>query len=188
MYFNATSNTLKIWITIVIGVITFYEVVKHLTWLAFHNRLRLSMMILFLTAIFSHYYTWWVYMNYWNDEFYSQWYHQLFFSVTELISTFLVVHLADNKNPVTHRKAFGIAAIAILHILAGGWDQFVANVFRGEGHVHQVIVFKESCIIIIITICNLQYNILQSFASIHLYMNEYIYVYNMQYIICIYKL
>lgn len=188
MYFNATSNTLKIWITIVIGVITFYEVVKHLTWLAFHNRLRLSMMILFLTAIFSHYYTWWVYMNYWNDEFYSQWYHQLFFSVTELISTFLVVHLADNKNPVTHRKAFGIAAIAILHILAGGWDQFVANVFRGEGHAHQVIVFKESYVIFMRTICNLQYNILQSFASIHLYMNEYVYVYSMQYIICIYKL
>ncbi|CAK9804095.1 hypothetical protein ANTRET_LOCUS6897 [Anthophora retusa] len=139
MYFNATSNTLKIWMTIVIGVIIFYEVVKHLTWLAFQNRLRLSMIILFTTAIFSHYYTWWVYMNYWNDEFYSQWYHQLFFSVTELISTFLVVHLADSKNSITHRKAFGIAAIAILHIVAGGWDQFIANVVRGEGYAHQVV-------------------------------------------------
>ena len=151
MYFNATTNTFKIWTAIVIGIITFYEVVKHLTWLAFHNRLRFSMMVLFLTAIFSHYYTWWVYINYWNDEFYSQWYHQLFFSITELISTFLVIHLADNKNSVTHRKAFGIAAIAILHIVAGGWDQFIANVFRGEGHAHQVTVFKYH---ILYQICN----------------------------------
>ncbi|XP_066589937.1 uncharacterized protein [Prorops nasuta] len=139
MYFNATTNTLKIWITVVIGIITFYETVKYLTWLAFQQRLRLSMMILFATAVFSHYYSWWVYINYWNDDFYSQWYHQFFFSSTELISTLLVIHLADNKNTITHRKAFGIAAIAILHILAGGWDQFFTNVVRGEGYAHQVV-------------------------------------------------
>ncbi|XP_070168707.1 uncharacterized protein [Polyergus mexicanus] len=86
MYFNATSNMLKIWMLVVIG-----------------------------------------------------WYHQLFFSVTELISTAWVVHLADKKNAITHRKAFGIAAIALLHIMAGGWDQFFVNVVRGEGHAHQVI-------------------------------------------------
>lgn len=144
MYFNATMNSLKIWITIVVGIVTFYETVKYLIWLAFQQRLRLSMMLLFSTAVFSHYYSWWVYINYWNDDFYSQWYHQLFFSITELISTFLVVHLADKKNLITHRKAFGIIAIAILHIVAGGWDQFVANVVRGEGYAHQVnrYVFK----------------------------------------------
>ncbi|XP_051162289.1 uncharacterized protein LOC127282200 [Leptopilina boulardi] len=139
MYFNATSNTLKIWISIVFGVIVFYETVKYLTWLAFQNRLRTSMFILFLSAVFSHYYSWWVYINYWNDDFYSQWYHQLFFSITELISTILVIHLADDKNPVTHRIAFGISAIALMHILAGGWDQFVTNVVRGEGYAHQVV-------------------------------------------------
>ncbi|XP_012276182.1 uncharacterized protein LOC105697439 [Orussus abietinus] len=139
MYFNATNNTLKIWFTIVVGVIVFYETVKYLSHLALQNRLRFGMLVLFSTAVFSHYYSWWVYINYWNDDFYSQWYHQLFFSVTELISTALVVHLADRKHSITHRKAFGIAAIAILHILAGGWDQFVTNVVRGEGYAHQVV-------------------------------------------------
>lgn len=138
MYFNATSNMLKIWMLVVIGVIAFYETMKHLARLAIKQRLRQSMMLLFSTALFSNYYSWWVYINYWNDDFYSQWYHQLFFSVTELISTVWVVHLADKKNAITHRKAFGIAAIALLHIMAGGWDQFFVNVVRGEGHAHQV--------------------------------------------------
>ncbi|KAL2734226.1 uncharacterized protein V1478_003924 [Vespula squamosa] len=139
MYFNATMNSLKIWITIVIGIVTFYETVKYLIWLAFQQRLRFSMMLLFSTAVFSHYYSWWVYINYWNDDFYSQWYHQLFFSITELMSTFLVVHLADKKTLLTNKKAFAIITIAVLHIVAGGWDQFVENVVRGEGYAHQVV-------------------------------------------------
>ena len=29
-------------------------------------------------------------------------------------------------------------SVAALHILASGWDQFVANVLRQEGQLHQV--------------------------------------------------
>ena len=141
MYFNATTNTLKIWAAIVLGVVVFYETVKHLTLLGFQNRLRWKMLILFITAVYSHYYSWWVYINYWNDDFYSQWYHQFFFSITELISTILVIHLADLKNAVSRRKAFIVVSIAVLHILAGGWDQFFTNVMRGEGYAHQVGTF-----------------------------------------------
>ncbi|XP_016843897.1 uncharacterized protein LOC100121962 isoform X2 [Nasonia vitripennis] len=160
MYFNATSNTLKIWVTIVLGVIVFYETVKHLAWLGFQKHLRWRMFILFMTAVFSHYYSWWVYINYWNDDFYSQWYHQFFFSATELISTILVVHLADDRNPITRRKAFGIVSIALLHILAGGWDQFVTNVVRGEGYAHQVVrdlgFMIPDVLHVIIPLCSLE--------------------------------
>lgn len=138
MYFNATSNSLKIWVTIVLGIILFYEVTKHLAWLGLEGRLRGGMFLLFLSAVFSHYYSWWVYINYWNDDFYSQWYHQFIFSVTELVSTLMVIHLADEKNSVTRKKALVIVSIALLHIFAAGWDQFVANVVRGEGSDHQV--------------------------------------------------
>ncbi|XP_015115939.1 uncharacterized protein LOC107040376 [Diachasma alloeum] len=139
MYFNATPNSLKIWATIVIGVVAFYETAKYLAWLAFQRRLRLGMLVLFISAIFSHYYSWWVYINYWNDDFYSQWYHQMFFSITELISTVLVVLLADSKSPVTGKKSVVISGIGMVHIFAGSWDQFVTNVLRGEGYAHQVI-------------------------------------------------
>lgn len=138
MYFNATTNTLKIWATIVLGIILFYEVTKHLAWLCLEGRLRSGMFLLFLSAVFSHYYSWWVYINYWNDDFYSQWYHQLIFSATEFISTLMVIHLADEKNTVTRRKAFVIVGIALSHIFAAGWDQFITNVVRGEGSDHQV--------------------------------------------------
>lgn len=139
MYFNATPQTLKIWATVVIGVVAFYEAVKYLAWLVFRGRLRFGMFVLFIGAIFSHYYSWWIYINYWNDDYYTQWYHQLLFSLTELLSTFFVLQLADLKCPVTRQKSFAISAIGLIHIFAGSWDQFITNVVRGEGYAHQVI-------------------------------------------------
>lgn len=58
--------------------------------------------------------------------------------ITELISTSFVLHLASVDNVVTSRKTLAIVGIAILHILASGVDQFISNVFRGEGYPHQV--------------------------------------------------
>ena len=80
-YFNATTNTLKIWLLIVIGIISLYECIKYLTKLFISRHLRYSMAFLFCLSIFSHYYAWWAYLNYLNDDFYSQWNHQTFFTV-----------------------------------------------------------------------------------------------------------
>lgn len=59
-FFNATSNSIKIWFLIVVGIIALYECIKHLTKLLIHKQARLSMVILFLASIFSHYYAWWM--------------------------------------------------------------------------------------------------------------------------------
>ncbi|KAJ9591419.1 hypothetical protein L9F63_002025, partial [Diploptera punctata] len=139
LYFNATSNTLKIWVLTVVSMIALYECVRYLTLLALQGQLRYSMLILFLSSVFAHYYSWWAYVNYWNDDYYSQWYHQLFFTATELFSTIFVIHLAHVENLVTARKALCIIGIALIHVLAGGWDQFIENVVRGEGYSHQVL-------------------------------------------------
>ncbi|KAG4076982.1 hypothetical protein HA402_015969 [Bradysia odoriphaga] len=139
MYFNATQNSLKIWVLIVLGIIAMYECIKLLVFLIIQNKVRYSMVVLFSLSIFSHYYGWWAYINYYNDEYYSQWNHQLFFSITELISTGIVIHLANIENQVTSRKTFCIVGISILHIMASGFDQFVSNVFKGEGYPHQVV-------------------------------------------------
>lgn len=56
-----------------------------------------------------------------------------------MVSTAYVLHLANEKNQVTSRKSLIIIGIAILHIAAGGADQFFSNVFRGEGYAHQVV-------------------------------------------------
>ncbi|KAK9503513.1 hypothetical protein O3M35_010056 [Rhynocoris fuscipes] len=139
VYFNASFNTLKIWALTVICVIIFYESIRRLILLGLQSYLRYSMLLLFLSAIFSHYYSWWSYVNYWNDDYYVQWNHQLFFTCTELMSTFLVLQLADNRLIVTPRKALGIVGVAIMHVIAGSLDQFVMNVVKGEGHMHQVL-------------------------------------------------
>ncbi|XP_037954858.1 uncharacterized protein LOC119684805, partial [Teleopsis dalmanni] len=94
---------------------------------------------LFSLSIFSHYYAWWAYINYYNDDYYLQWNHQLFFTITELISSILVMHLANSTNTVTSKKIFCIVGIAILHITASSFDQFFMNVLRGEGYAHQIV-------------------------------------------------
>ena len=43
-------------------------------------------------------------MNYYNDDFYDQCLHQLFFTLTELVSTVTVLELINKENYVTPRK------------------------------------------------------------------------------------
>lgn len=86
MYFNATPNSFKMWILTVFAVIALYECIKRLIALILQQRVRYSMMMLFLLSIFSHYYAWWAYINYYNDDYYNQWNHQLFFTVSSSIN------------------------------------------------------------------------------------------------------
>lgn len=98
-YFNATTNTLKIWLLLVIGIISLYESMKYLAKLIISRQLRYSMAFLFCLSIFSHYYAWWAYLNYLNDDFYSQWYHQTFFTVSyrSFCSENLITLLSPNS-------------------------------------------------------------------------------------------
>ena len=65
---------------------------------------RPRMVMLFIAAIYPHYYAWWAYVNYYNDDFYKQFWHQLFFTVTELLSTFTVFSLISKEHLVSARK------------------------------------------------------------------------------------
>ena len=44
------------------------------------------MVLCFLGSVYPHYYAWWAYFNYINDDFYEQCIHQLVFTVTEVIA------------------------------------------------------------------------------------------------------
>uniref|UniRef100_A0A1B6L8N3 XK-related protein n=1 Tax=Graphocephala atropunctata TaxID=36148 RepID=A0A1B6L8N3_9HEMI len=104
------------------------------------------MLVLFLSSIFSHYYSWWSFFNYWNDDFYSQWNHQLFFSLTELFSTLIVLQLADSRETVRPIRVLPVVAVAAIHIVAASWDQFLDNVVHGEGSAHQVL--RDLCFMV----------------------------------------
>lgn len=56
MYFNATQSTTKMWLLVVFGIIGLYECTRYLCGLLQANKLRHSMLILFMLSIFPHYY------------------------------------------------------------------------------------------------------------------------------------
>ena len=115
MYFNATEQSAKIWLLTVLYVIASYESFKYLLQLFYKRELRLTMFILFGSVVYSHYYSFWGYVNYYNDDFYSQFYHQMFFTFTELCSTFVVLQLADMNVELSSGKLLVILDIAALH-------------------------------------------------------------------------
>lgn len=139
LYFNATPQSAKIWLLTVLFVIGCYESMKHVLSLLFKKELRFSMFVLFGSVVYSHYYSFWGYVNYYNDDFYSQFYHQLFFTSTELVSTVIVLYLADVNIEPSPGLLLAIVDVALIHILTSGWDQFVTNVIKQEGQLHQVL-------------------------------------------------
>lgn len=132
-YFNATSNSLWIWMIVVLGVLALYEVVRYVFTLAWEGRIRWSMVAVLTSALYPHYYGWWGLINYLNEDFYPQWYHQIIFSLTEAASTAMVVHLCNSRAPMTPSKLFFIIVINLQHIIVAGLDQFIKNIIYREG-------------------------------------------------------
>jgi len=124
----------------VMAIIGLYEAIRHVFTALIYGCARPRMAVLFLSSIFPHVYGWWANFNYFNDEYYSQWWHQCFFSVTELSSTLMVLHLVNKNNfRDVPKKLLFIISMALLHVLASGWDQFVNNVIKFEGEIHQIL-------------------------------------------------
>lgn len=137
VYFNVTPQTLKIWAVTLCYVLATYETCKFIVKLCFRKKLRLLMLIPLLASVYPHYYSWWSYFNYWNDDFYFQWNHQLFFSITELVSTIIVILMCDSSRPLHPLELLAVIDIAIVHIITSSGDQFWTNIIRNRGMWHQ---------------------------------------------------
>ena len=127
------------WALTIITIIATYESFRKLIQLFLQRKLRVTMGFLFFSSLHSNYYAFWMTWGYWNDEFYDQWYHQLFFSVTELITTITVFRFLDGRKPMQPLAMLIVANIALFHILASSTDQFIGNVVLGQGKFHQVL-------------------------------------------------
>jgi len=138
IYFNVTLQTFMIWSSTVVCIIALYESIKYLINLALCNQLRYRMLIVYLSSIYPHYYAWWSNFNYFNDDFYSQFSHQMLFTITELASTLMVLHLANSNIKATPAKLLVVVTIAASHVFVSCWDQFISNVLLREGFLHQV--------------------------------------------------
>lgn len=137
IYFNSTIQTFCIWIATVAAIICLYELLKYLYRIYSKRRLRWSMTSLILLDIYPHYYTWWSIFNYLNDDFYKQFRHQTFFSLTELASTFIIISMCSLDNDLASWKILSVVCISIVHILVGGMDQFFMQLVFGDGATFQ---------------------------------------------------
>ncbi|XP_013389281.1 uncharacterized protein LOC106157996 [Lingula anatina] len=138
VYFNATAGSLQIWALIVGSLLISYEVIRYLIKVLRKGAVRWTWFFLFAASVYPHYYSVWNYFNYINERFYSQWYHQLLFSTTEIISTAVDLNLCNKNQAVTSRKVLMVFSINFMHVVVAGIDQFVANVFLGRGYAFQV--------------------------------------------------
>lgn len=138
VYFNATSNTFKIWIFTVLFMLLFYESVRYLVGL-FRSGvpLRKSMLFLYVVNMYPHYYSWWSFFSYYNEELYTYFTHHFMFTVTEIITTCVVLNLVNAENDFHSWKIAMIVSINITHIIVSGMDQFIAHVLQGEGRNFQ---------------------------------------------------
>ena len=137
IYFNATPQALKIWTITVLFSIAAYELTKYLFIVFQAKQLRISMLLLIILDIYPHYYAWWMYFNYYNDDFYKQYIHQMFFTVTEIVSTVLIVTLCSKEQPLTKWKVMVIMSISCVHIVVGGLDQFISQIVFNDGKLFQ---------------------------------------------------
>ena len=121
------------------GVLIAYECVKYLSVVILKRQLRMNMFVLFLSSLYAHYYGWWGLIQYLNEEYWQQWYHQIFFSLTELLSSAIVVHLCSKNVKIQAWKLLVILNINLMHIVIGGLDQFIDNVIKGEGQTFETV-------------------------------------------------
>jgi len=110
-YFNCNVTTCKLWIITVIAVISLYEAAKYVHFVLATGCARVRMIALLLLTIYPHYYSWWMFINYYNDDYFEQYWHQVFFFLTELCSTGFVLSSINKEIPFTHQKLLMIVRL-----------------------------------------------------------------------------
>lgn len=117
MYFNATRNTMFMWLLVVTGAIASYEGYKKTIRLLFRQSARFPMVLMFCTSIVSQYIGWWDLINFINDDHYTQLNYQLFMSVVELLSSIYVLHLTSVQVRLTNKKLSIISGLALVRMV-----------------------------------------------------------------------
>lgn len=138
VYFNSTVQTFKIWIITLFFILLTYESIKYLynlLWPQCH--IRWNMFVLYLINIYPHYYSWWSIFNYYNEDFYIYFNHHIYFMVTEIIATGIVLNMCNAHNQMSHWKMLCIIIISSIHILVSSLDQFITHIFYAHGTTFQ---------------------------------------------------
>jgi len=99
------------------------------------DRLRWSVAMVLLLQVFPNLFNFNATFNYLNDRWYSLFPHQLFFNVTEWISTFVLLAYADSRLPIEAWGSAIIVAMTGTHAIQLVIDEGFAGVFALVHHV-----------------------------------------------------
>lgn len=129
VYWNATPNGFRMWLVMVSNIILIYKVVEHVfKVLVKASCVRRSFFMLLFVNIYPHYYSFWSYLNYYNEEVYDYFYHHFYFYVTEWLATFTVISLLDQRVPLSVAKLLFIVDVSVIHLFVSSADQLIAHV------------------------------------------------------------
>ncbi|XP_050403665.1 uncharacterized protein LOC126819581 [Patella vulgata] len=137
VYFNATKETFKIWIFTVLFVLMTYESIKYLYKLCRVGKVRKTMFVLYLANIYPHYYSWWSFFSYYNEEIFQFYSNHFYFMMTEIIVTVVVLNLCNAESEIASWKILLIITINSMHIMISLSNQFITHVIHGRGQQFQ---------------------------------------------------
>nr|KAG5697552.1 hypothetical protein BaRGS_019773 [Batillaria attramentaria] len=70
------------------------------------------------------------FFSYYNEEVYTYFIHHFMFTVTEILTTCVVLNLVNAENEFQSWKVALVVSINITHIIVSGMDQFIAHVVQ----------------------------------------------------------
>lgn len=78
------------------------------------------------SLLLPHYQGWWELFGFINEDFYDTWKQQAFFSITEVFSTVVVLHLVNTEHCIEPWKLLVILDVNVTHVIvrALGWSGY----------------------------------------------------------------
>lgn len=128
IYLNVEVDTFVIILFSVIFLGFFIDLLTRLIAFAFESRKYVPEPVIIVAAqSFAHCYSFWMVFNYVNDSWYNYWKSQMFFSLTEIISTLACYHISERSNTppnFTHFHAVAIIlGVSAAHLILSWRDQ-----------------------------------------------------------------
>jgi hypothetical protein len=128
VYWNMEKETFIIMGIWFLYFLIFMRTVESVVNLLLEKKLNFIWFFLLLCSIQPTFYGMWMMWNYINDRIYHLFFHQIYFTITEMIN-FIVIYLyLDKSNRLGENLLWITLAISSVHVLQSIWDQGLTGI------------------------------------------------------------
>jgi hypothetical protein len=151
IYFNMTWNTSFVVLWCIFHINLLINYLNYAFELFFISSLNYFVFVESWLLFYGIYYNWWCTFNYINDGFWSMIFTQIFFNITELISSYYIYKKINKKHKTfkTNEILFPLS-IALMHILISLFSQGINNISQLKGMFQRDLAFLLTDFIILI--------------------------------------